>query len=65
MSNLPEKGYRTVGIDTQIPWPAQERIVCFRGRKFHLLPGSDALARMIRVQTCEGFTQVAADKLIL
>jgi hypothetical protein len=65
MSNLPAKGYRTIGIDPQIPWPAQERIVCFRGRKFHLLPGSDALARMIRVQTCEGFTQVDADKLIL
>ena len=40
-------------------------IVCFRGRKFHLLPGSGALAHMIRVQTCEGFTHVAADKLIL
>jgi hypothetical protein len=65
MYNLPAKGYRTIGIDTQIPWPAQERIVCFRGRKFHLLPGSDALARMIRVQTCEGFTQVDDDKLIL
>ena len=35
----------TFGIDTQIPWPAQERIVCFRGRKFHLLPGSGAPAR--------------------
>jgi hypothetical protein len=65
MSNLPEKGYRTIGTDTQIPWPAQERIVCSRGRKFHVLPGSDALARMIRVQTCEGVTQVDADKLIL
>jgi hypothetical protein len=63
MSNLPEKGYRTIGTDTQIPWPAQERIVCSRGRKFHVLPGSDALARMIRVQTCEGVTQVDADKL--
>jgi hypothetical protein len=57
MSNLPAKGYRIIGIDTQIPWPAQERIVCFRGRKFHFLPGSGALGRMIRVQTCEGFTQ--------
>jgi hypothetical protein len=27
--------------------------------------GSGALARVIQVQTCEGFTQVAADKLIL
>jgi hypothetical protein len=65
MSNLPAKGYRTVGIDTAIPWPAKERIVHFRGREFHLLPGSDTLARMIRVKTCEGFTQVEADKLIL
>jgi hypothetical protein len=65
MSTLPAKGYRTVGIDTQIPWPAQERIVYFRGRKFHLLPGSDTLSRMIRVETDVGFTQVDADKLIL
>jgi hypothetical protein len=65
MSTLPTKGYRTVGIDTQIPWPAKERIVHFRGHKFHLLPGSDTLARMIRVETSESFTQVDADKLIL
>lgn len=65
MSNVPAKGYRTVGIDTQIPWPAKERVVTFRGREFHLLPGSDNLARMIRVETGVGFAQVDADKLIL
>src|SRR5262245_45031787 len=65
MSNVPAKSYRTVGIDTQIPWPAKERIIIFRGREFHLLPGSEQLARMIRVETAEGFTQVDADKLIL
>ena len=27
MSNLPAKGYRTVGIDTQIPWPDKELFV--------------------------------------
>lgn len=65
MSNLRAKGYRTVGVNTQIPWPAKERIINFRGHEFRLLPGSDTLARMIRVETCEGFTQVEADKLIL
>src|SRR5262249_24114998 len=65
MANLPAKGFRTVGIDTHIPWPANERTIHFRGHKFHLLPGSDTLARMIRVETCEAFTQVEADKLIL
>lgn len=61
----PDKGYRTVGIDTQIPWPAKERVVVFRGREFRLLPGSDSLSRMIRVKTEAGFRQVDADKLIL
>lgn len=65
MTNLPAKGYRTVGIETDIPWPAKERIIHFRGHEFRLLPGSDTLARMIRVETGEGFTQVEADKLIL
>lgn len=65
MANLPARSYRTVGIDTQIPWPAKERIIHFRGHEFHLLPGSDTLARMVQVATCEGFTQVEADKLIL
>lgn len=64
MSNLPAAGYRTVGIDTQIPWPDKERVVTFRWREFHLLPGSDELARMIRVKTGVGFDQVDADKLI-
>ncbi|HNS21368.1 MAG TPA: hypothetical protein PKH24_12775 [Sedimentisphaerales bacterium] len=59
------KGYRTVGIDTQIPWPAKEQVVTFRGREFQLLPGTDTLSRMIRVKTEEGFTREDADKLIL
>lgn len=37
----------------------------FRGREFHLLPGSDKRSRMIRVKTEPGFTQIDADKLIL
>ena len=65
MSTLPAKGYRTVGIETQIAWPAQERVVVFRGREFQLLPGSDTLSRMIRVKTEAGFTQFEADKLVL
>lgn len=65
MSTPPTKGYRTVGIETQIAWPAKEQVVIFRGREFHLLPGSDTLACMIRVKTEPGFTQVDADKLIL
>jgi len=66
MSNKTElKGYRTVGIDTQIPWPAKEQVITFRGREFQLLPGSDTLSHMIRVKTETGFTQVDADKLIL
>ena len=65
MSTLPAKGYRTVGIETQIAWPAQERVVVFRGREFQLLPASDKLSRMIRVKTETGFTQIDADKLIL
>lgn len=64
MSTHLEKGYRTVGIDTQIAWPVKEQVVIFRGREFHLLPGSDTLASMIRVKTEAGFTQLDADKLI-
>lgn len=62
---LPAKGYRTVAIDTQIPWPATERVINFRGREVHLLPGSDTLSRMVRVKTSTDFTQLDADKLIL
>ncbi len=62
---LPAEGYRTVAVDTQIPWPAKERILTFRGREFQFLPGSDTLSRMIRVKTEPGFTQIDADKLIL
>jgi hypothetical protein len=65
MSSLPAKGFRTVAIETDIPWPASECAVTFRGREFHILPGSDKLARMIRVRTELGFTQADADKLIL
>jgi hypothetical protein len=65
MSSLLAKGYRTVGIDTQVPWPAEERVAVFRGHKFHVLPGSDTTARMIRVETFEGFSSADADKLIL
>lgn len=65
MSSLPAKGFRTIGIDTQIPWPAKAQVIRFRGRELHLLPGSDELARMIRVETATGFTQVDADKLVL
>ncbi len=65
MSTIPAHGYRTVGIDTQIPWPDQERAIAFQGRELHLLPGSDTLSSMIRVRTEEGFNQIDADKLIL
>jgi len=63
--NSPTHGYRTVGVDTQIPWPSKERVVVFRTREFLLLPGSDTLSRMIRVKTGPDFTQDDADKLIL
>lgn len=65
MSTLSTNGYRTVSIDTRIPWPAVEQVLTFQGREFHLLPGSDTITRMIRVKTEPGFTQVDADKLIL
>ena len=65
MSTLPAKGYRTVGIDTEIPWPSKEAVIDFRGRNFHLLPETNRTSRMIRVETDTGFTQVDADKLIL
>src|SRR5438270_12934956 len=65
MSTSPTTRYRTVSIDTEIPWPTKEVVIDFRGRKFHLLPETDSLSRMIRVETDTGFTQVDADKLIL
>ena len=65
MSYLPEDGYRTIGIITQIPWPLQQQVVYFRGHELHLLPGDKECARMIRVRTKVGFNQVDADKLIL
>ena len=65
MSTLPAKGYRATGIDTAIPWPNKEVVLDFRGRKFHLLPETDTLSRMIRAETDHGFTILDADKLIL
>jgi hypothetical protein len=60
---LPAKGFRTVAIDTQIPWPTQTQILTFRGREFHLLPETEQVSRMIRVQTSEDLTQAEADKI--
>ncbi len=65
MSTLPARGFRTVGIDTQIPWPSKAQVIRFCGRELHLLPGSNDLACMIRVETATGFAQADADKLIL
>ena len=65
MSTLPARGYLTIGVDTEIPWPSKEVVIDFRGRKFHLLPETDELSRMIRVETAPGFTQPDADKLSL
>jgi len=64
MSIVPDRGYLTVGIETQIPWPATERVVTFCGRRFRFIPASAKLTRMIRVETDEGFTRFDADKLI-
>jgi hypothetical protein len=64
MSNTPAKGYRTVGIDADIPWPSRERFIDFRGRRFHLLPATDKVSRMIRVETATDFTQRDADRMI-
>jgi len=65
MSTLPDKGYCTTGIDTDIPWPSKEVAIDFRGRKFHLLPETDSVSRMVRVETSTGFTRNDADKLML
>ncbi len=65
MSTLPDKGYCTTGIDTNIPWPSKERVIEFHGRKFHLLPETDKVQRMVRVETARDFTRDDADKLIL
>jgi len=65
MSILPDKGYCTTGIDTTIPWPSKEVVIAFRGRKLHLLPETDSVSRMIRVETSTGFTRNDADKLML
>jgi hypothetical protein len=64
MSALPAKGYLTVAVDTEIPWPSKEVVIAFRGRQFHLLPETDQLSRMIRVETGPGFTQTDGDRLI-
>jgi hypothetical protein len=65
MSTLPDKGYCTTGIDTDIPWPSKEVVIEFHGRKFHLLPETDSGSRMVRVETCTGFTCDDAQKLTL
>ncbi len=65
MSALPDKGYCTTGIDTDIPWPSKEVVIDFRGRKFHLLPETDSVSRMVRVETSTGFARSDADKLTL
>ena len=65
MSTLPDKGYCTTGIDTEIPWPSKEVVIDFRGRKFHLLPETDAVSRMVRVETSADFTRSDADNLLL
>lgn len=65
MPPLPAKGYRTVGIDTEIPLSAKEIVIEFRDRIFHYLPETDRVSRMIRVETGPGFTKLDADKLIL
>lgn len=65
MPTVPARGYRTIGVDTPIPWPCKERVITFRGHEFHILPGSEELSCMIRVKTDTGFTQIDADKMIL
>lgn len=58
------RGYRTVGIATQVPWPSKEVVIDFRGQKFHLLPQTDKVSRMVRVETGPDFTQADADELL-
>lgn len=65
MSTLPDKGYYTTGIDADIPWPSQEVIIEFHGQEFHLLPETDDLSRMIRVETSTRFTRDDAHRLVL
>ena len=65
MSTLPDKGYCTTGIDTGIPWPSKEVVIDFRGREVHLLPETDTLSRMVRVETSAGFSRTDAHKLVL
>ncbi len=65
MSTLPDKGYYTTGIDADIPWPSQEVVIDFHGQKFQLLPETDDLSRMLRVETSTGFTRDDAHKLVL
>lgn len=55
----------TVGIDTQIPWPDEERVVKFEGKEFLFLPQTDRLQRAVRVKLGPGFPKSAADRMIL
>ena len=65
MSTLPDKGYFTTGINTDIPWPIKEVAIDFCGHKFHLLPETESASRMVRVETSAGFTCSDAYKLVL
>ncbi len=65
MSTLPSEGYRTVAVETEIPWPSSPRTISFHGRDLQLLPESDDTARMIRIKTATDFTVTDADKIIL
>ena len=62
---LPAKGFLTLGINTAILWPSQEKVIDFRGQRLHLLPATDKLQRMIRAETTRNFTRKDADRLIL
>ena len=65
MPHAQMKGYYTVGIDTQVPWPRREAEVAFGGRNLRLLPATDTSAPMVRVETAPGFNQTDAQKLVL
>ncbi len=65
MSTLPSEGYRTIAVETEIPWPNVPTTVSFCEQELQLLPDSDDTARMIRVKTTAELTSIDADKLIL
>ena len=57
MFNLPEKGYRTFGIDPQIPWPAQERSICERCS----VGSNTGGPRAVRTRRCSSRTSICRD----